>query len=332
MKNLFRISGVILIIIPVFSAGCKKSDQGQLLEISTSVVVEVVTPTSAICSGKITSSLEPTISGWGVCWSTGHLPVITDNKDSNVPYNGYFSLTITGLSKQTDYYVRAYVTNSIGTDYGEELTFTTPADHTGETGTVEDADGNVYQTIGIGGQIWMTENLKTTRYGNGDLIGTTTPATLDISAEATPKYQWAYDGNESNVATYGRLYTWYAVTDTRNVCPTGWHVPTRAEFVTLPFFLGGGLVAGKKLKETGTTHWSYDEGATNSSGFTALPSASRSSIAPFSFWYDGDYGRWWSSTEQSSTNSFFWLIGSEWYIYASIDGKQGGYPVRCLRD
>ena len=74
---------------------------------------------------------------------------------------------------------------------------------------IKDADGNVYTSVTIGTQVWMKENLKTTKYGNGDLIGTTTPATLDISLESTPKYQWAYEGNESNVNTYGRLYTWY---------------------------------------------------------------------------------------------------------------------------
>jgi len=138
--------------------------------------------------------------------------------------------------------------------------------------TVTDVDGNVYHTVEIGTQVWMVENLKTTKYRNGDLIGTTTPATLDISSEATPKYQWAFEGNESNVNTYGRLYTWWAVTDIRGVCPTGWHVPTEDDWITLTTYLGGEDVAGGKLKEAGTTHWwAPNEGATNSSGFTALP-------------------------------------------------------------
>src|SRR5688500_14669040 len=118
--------------------------------------------------------------------------------------------------------------------------------------TVTDIEGNVYHTVTIGTQVWMAENLKTTKYRNGDLIGTTIPATLDISSESAPKYQWAYNGEESIVATYGRLYTWYAVTDSRNVCPTGWHVPSDAEWTTLTTYLGGESVAGDKLKENGT--------------------------------------------------------------------------------
>ena len=112
----------------------------------------------------------------------------------------------------------------------------------------------VYTTVTIGTQVWMAENLKTTKYSNGDSIGTTSPATLDISIESAPKYQWAYDGNESNVTTHGRLYTWYTVTDSRNVCPIGWHLPTDAEWSTLTTYLGGeGVAANKKLSDTGRT-------------------------------------------------------------------------------
>ena len=100
-----------------------------------------------------------------------------------------------------------------------------------DTPTVTDIDGNVYQTVTIGKQVWMAEDLKTTRYRNGDLIGPTTPATLDINSESSPKYQWAYDGDEKNVATYGRLYTWYAVADGRNIAPVGIAVGERFHFV-----------------------------------------------------------------------------------------------------
>jgi uncharacterized protein (TIGR02145 family) len=121
---------------------------------------------------------------------------------------------------------------------------------------VTDIDGNTYRTVTIGSQVWMAEDLRTTRYRNGDLIGTTSPSTLDISGESAPKYQWAYAGDEGNVATYGRLYTWHASTDNRSIAPVGWHVPTDAEWVTLTEFLGGEAAAQGKLKEAGTTHWS----------------------------------------------------------------------------
>ena len=203
-----------------------------------------------------------------------------------------------------------------------------------EDENITDADGNVYTSVTIGTQVWMVENLKTIRYRNGDLIGTTTPATLDISTEATPKYQWAYDGNESNVATYGRLYTWYAVTNSRKVCPTGWHVPSDVEWITLTTYLGGDSVAGGKLKETGIIHWlSPNMGATNETGFSALPSGARG--VGGSFYHIGDTGSWWSSTEYSTTVAFNRTIYyATSYVYRSsyLDYKKCGFSVRCLKD
>ncbi len=197
---------------------------------------------------------------------------------------------------------------------------------------VTDKDGNVYKIVTIGTQVWMAENLKTTKYRNGDLIGTTTPATLDIHLESTPKYQWAYDGNESNVSTYGRLYTWYAVTDSRNVCPTGWHLPNNTEWTTLTTYLGGESVAGGKLKETGTTHWiSPNTGATNETGFTALPGGGRDS-------YGGSFdvgrnGGWWSSIDYNTNSAWYlYLYNDDNNVNRPSDSKGNGYSVRCLKD
>jgi uncharacterized protein (TIGR02145 family) len=198
--------------------------------------------------------------------------------------------------------------------------------------SVTDIDGNTYKTIGIGSQEWMAENLKTTSYRNGDLIGTTTPATLDISGEPTPKYQWACGGNESNVTTYGRLYTWYAVTDSRNVCPTGWHVPTDAEWTTLTDYLGGISVAGGKLKESGTTHWnSPNTGATNETGFTALPGGVRGSSGAFSF--IGILGYWWVATEGGAADAWDRYLSAYSGDVGRDSGiKKTGFSVRCLKD
>ena len=201
--------------------------------------------------------------------------------------------------------------------------------------TVTDIDGNVYKTVTIGNQVWMAADLKTTRYRNGDPIGTTSPATLDIGSESTPKYQWAYAGDESTVATYGRLYTWYAATDSRNVCPAGWHVSTDAEWQTLIDFLGGDKAAQGKLKEAGTTHWhSPNTDATNESGFTALPGGNRFNNEPFAGLGYGSH--WWTATEYDAR--FAWrriMVNSTLSPMDHTGGwadKKIGWHVRCLKD
>ena len=199
--------------------------------------------------------------------------------------------------------------------------------------TVTDVDGNVYNTITIGTQVWMKENLKVTKYRNKDTIKTTKPATLDITAEGSPKYQWAFDGNESNVATYGCLYTWNALNDSRLLCPTGWHVPNDAEWTILETELGGSAIAAGKLKEAGTTHWdSPNTGADNSSGFTALPGGIRYLDGYFGL--SGSSGFWWSSTTVSSTNAWRWAMYSDNSILdRDPDGFKGmGFSVRCIKD
>jgi uncharacterized protein (TIGR02145 family) len=201
-----------------------------------------------------------------------------------------------------------------------------------------DADGNVYKTVVIGSQTWMAENLKTTRYLNGDLIGTTIPATFYLNALSTPKYQWAYDGNENNVTTYGRLYTWFAIMDSRKVCPIGWHVPSDAEWTTLIGGMGGRFVAGGKLKETGTTHWeSTSEEVTNESGFTLLPGGQRFFDGSFS--NIGFLGFWWTSTESPETIGTDGVLDSKtWYedsginIFPSASPSCFGNSVRCIKD
>ncbi len=198
--------------------------------------------------------------------------------------------------------------------------------------TVTDIDGNVYQTVSIGTQVWMKENLKVTRYRNGDFIGTTTPATLEVSGESSPKYQWSYNGDERNVAAYGRLFTWYAVTDSRNICPSGWHLPSDAEWTTLTDYLGGAKVAGGKLKETGTAHWqSPNTGASNETGFTALPGSYRSINGEFNHF--GNYGGWWSSSEFNTYMAWCrYMTGIVNYVGIYGYGKSIGFSVRCLKD
>jgi uncharacterized protein (TIGR02145 family) len=212
--------------------------------------------------------------------------------------------------------------------------------------TVKEIDSNVYKTVTIGTQVWMAENLKTVRYLNGDTIGTTIPATLDITTENAPKYQWAYDGDESKVATYGRLYTWYTVTDSRNICPTGWHVPSDAEWTSLIDYLknngygygGNGTDITKSLAATfGWTPNSIsgnvgnDQTSNNRSGFTAFPGGYRYGSGLFNGF--GSYGYWWSATEVYATTAWYHsLSDNRNEVYRDSSSKLNGISVRCLRN
>ena len=208
-----------------------------------------------------------------------------------------------------------------------------------------DADGYNYPVVQIGTQTWMVENLKTTRYRNGDPILT---ATGSIPNDATSKYQWAYNADENNVAKYGRLYTWYAATDSRGIAPAGWHVPTDAEWTTLQNYLIAngynydGTTSGNKIAKAlaATIDWNTDSGTgtpgndltkNNSSGFTALPGGNR--YYGGAFYYVGSSGYWWCSTEYNSADT--WCRNLYYYyddLSRNYDSKSCGFSVRCLRD
>jgi uncharacterized protein (TIGR02145 family) len=197
-------------------------------------------------------------------------------------------------------------------------------------GTMTDQEGNTYKTIQIGTQVWMAENLKTTKYRNGTPISIITDNTQ--WANNTTGAFCSYNNSTINDCPYGKLYNWYAVNNTNQLCPTGWHVPTDAEWTTLTDFLGGSLRGGK-MKSTGTQYWSSpNDGATNSSGWSGLPGGGRNSGAFSSI---GTNGGWWSSTEVSTSTVDVWMRGLS-YSYEELDrgisGKWVGGSVRCLRD
>ena len=194
--------------------------------------------------------------------------------------------------------------------------------------TVSDADGNQYNTVTIGEQIWMASNLKTTRYNDGTGIPLVT-INSEWTSHRTPAYCW-YDNEEATYKNvYGALYNWYAV-NTGKLCPSGWHVPNIEEWRTLISYLGGKSVAGGKLKETGTVHWaSPNAGATNETGFTALPGGYRDGLC----WSMGIVAEFWSST-QSGENAANDILLRE-NIGGVLDGGNRylmtGYSVRCLK-
>ncbi len=206
---------------------------------------------------------------------------------------------------------------------------------------VEDIQGNRYATVKIGDQWWMAENLRTTMYNNSDLISTTASPTSDIGGEIEPKYQWSYSGDEYWAGVYGRLYTWYAITDSRGVCPEGWRIPTETDWTTLIGYLtdngfgyeGSGTDIAKSM--AATTLWNSsgipgtignDMATNNSSGFTAVPGGFRLGTGAFS--NAGSQGLWWSSG--NGTYKALWNTSAE--IIPSVTNKNAGASVRCIKE
>jgi uncharacterized protein (TIGR02145 family) len=187
--------------------------------------------------------------------------------------------------------------------------------------------------VTIGTQVWKTKNLDVSTYRDGTAIRHA--ETNDDWQDASSKKEgaWCYYNNDANNGTtYGKLYNWYAVNDSRGLAPDGWHVPSDAEWTTLSTYLGGESVAGGKLKEAGTTHWqSPNTDATNETGFTALPGGFRDYDG--SFGNIGYFGNLWSSTEYDTSYAWFRHL----YYYSSglfrfSSSKERGFAVRCLRD
>jgi uncharacterized protein (TIGR02145 family) len=196
--------------------------------------------------------------------------------------------------------------------------------------TVTDIDGNVYNTITIGTQIWMVENLKTTKYRNGDTIPNVSDSVEWINLTSGGYCNYNNDTNYSTI--YGHLYNWLAINDSRKIAPLGWHVPSDEDWSVLETFLGDQGTAGGKLKETDTLHWqSPNAGATNETGFTALPGGVRGTIGQFG--NIRQIGYWWSSTEYYSSNAwgrFIFYDGA--FITRPYTPKIIGYSIRCLKD
>jgi uncharacterized protein (TIGR02145 family) len=206
-----------------------------------------------------------------------------------------------------------------------------------QSNSVKDIDGNKYRTIKIGTQVWMSQNLKTTRYNDGTAI----PLVIkydDWAALTTPAYCW-YNNDSVNKEVYGALYNWYAV-NTKKLCPEGWHVPTDEEWNELRTNLGDIGNAGKALKESGTIHWkSPNSDASNTSGFTALPGGYRDYKGPFNllrtdgYWWSSTESHWWSSPESSPTISFYRNLRYDDHdLYRNVCDKSFGFCVRCLMD
>ncbi len=228
---------------------------------------------------------------------------------------------------------KALLNQLIGIVIGTGLLILTSNCNKNNPGTVTDIDGNVYHIVTIGKQIWMVENLKVTRYRNGDLIPNVAD-TRQWNFLQTGAY-CNYDNSSQNAIIYGHLYNWYTATDIRNIAPKGWHVPSFAELETLMTYLGGNTEAGGKMKETGTTHWlGPNTGATNGIGFTALPGGYRLNHGDGSTFHTlGSNGYWWTTTQSYEIYAWnqclYWNFAN---VERDLDYRTYGFSVRCVKD
>jgi uncharacterized protein (TIGR02145 family) len=318
------------------------------LPVITTTEASSITQSSAQSGGNITDDGGAPVTSRGVCWSTSEYPTRSDSYTTDGNGSGSFTSDITGLMAYTTYYVRAYAVNSIGTSYGNQISFMTLWDNS----TITDYDGNSYSTVQIGDQIWMAENLKTTSYSDGTPLVDGT-GLADISGDYSTKYWFVYEEDPGHKSTYGLLYTWAAAMNSaessntnpsgvQGVCPSGWHVPSDEEWIQLEMYLGmdsldaysegyRGTDEGGKLKTTGTTYWnSPNEGATNSSGFSALPGGHRTNADTWVNMHST--ACFWSTTQNVSAVWTRMLSSNYSTILRNDYSRNFGHAVRCIKD
>ena len=331
---------VILVLSGIVLFSCKKKENDMSMyvpEIST-IPYTSLTPTTVVSGGVVTSDGGSEVIGRGVCWGQQNPPDIEDNIKPQGKGLGNFTSEITGLTVSTTYYLRAYATNKFGTGYGSVLVFKTRDPIFTNSTPITDIDGNTYPTIKLGNQFWMAENLKTSRYRNGVIIptGLSNSEWGSTSEGATA----IYNNEPANYDAYGRLYNWYASTDPRGLCPSGWHVPTDDEWTDLSnHILSYNYLyseIGGTLKMTGTSLWqSPNTGATNSSNFLAKPGGLIENTNNFNPTGIGTGATFWTSTEYGNENAFIRILmynSSELNRFYNNTMKQFGASVRCIKD
>lgn len=278
----------------------------------------------AIIRGTVTSDGGDPIIERGICWGTSKNPTISNNKIIDNGNSNLFNLNIKEKTIDVTYYARAYAKNSIGVSYGEQISFI--------SGYFSDLDGNVYSSVRIGDQIWMKQNLRTTKYSNGDPI----PSSSWANNNADGKY--AKSNHPNTLTRYGNMYNWYTAIDWRNPCPAGWRVPSSDDWRSLISLLGGSSVAGKKLKsdEKSTYNWSSFGSSvknTNETGFSAYPNGYLS-LDGLVYQKVTEQGHFWTSNEGRINFSYYGVSAVLYYDSdkAVVDNytKSLGKAIRCI--
>ena len=318
----------------------------------TTTAASSVTANSAVTGGNVISDGGVPVTQRGICYNTTGNPTMADNVIASGSGTGSFSVNMTGLSGGTTYYVKAYAINAVDTSYGSTINFTTLIPWTCGN-TITDYDNNAYNTVQLGSQCWMAENLRTTHYANGSTITLMTSTTTS----STTGYRYYPGGSSSNVPTYGYLYNWYATmkgaasssanpSGVQGICPTGWHIPSNAEWIQLTDYISsqsqywcGGTSTAIAKSLASTIGWTsastscyvgYSSSTNNSSGFNGTPSG---------YFYTsggtemGNRVYYWSTTESNSTSvNVKRLYYNTTTVGSFTYDKTYGLTVRCVKN
>lgn len=324
---------IIALITSLFTLnGCGLFENNDSILLDTPIVTVdnniVVDSMNACISIELATEDFAHISSKGICISTSNQnPSTSDLKFVSTSVENTFTICINNLTPNTVYYYRAFAINAEGTTYSEASSFKTEL----RANTLIDIDGNTYRTVVIGTQTWMAENLKTTHYKDGTAINSKSIYTDDEWYNLTTGAYCFYNNDEANYSKYGALYNFYAV-ETGKLAPEGWHVPTKAEWETLNTYLGTN--AGGQLKSTDPIWTSPNTGATNSTGFNAMPCRGRGNTGNGAFLQNFGYGTiMWSSDEEDVQYAYY---GALWYslntLTTPFGSKYSGMSVRCIKD
>ncbi|MBN1415391.1 MAG: fibrobacter succinogenes major paralogous domain-containing protein [Bacteroidales bacterium] len=335
---------LLLFLISLLFVACEsENDDGTEtgVPVLRTSMVTGVTADTAVCGGNITDDGGSPVIARGVCWSNSPNPTVENDKSDDGEGAGQFRSYITGYSADTKYYVRAYATNSTGTGYGDQETFR----YIPPNGTFLDLrDNHEYKWVRICNRVWMAENLA--------FLPAVSPPTIESYTEPIFYVNEYNDTSVSeamateNYKTYGVLYNWLAAMNgcsgdstsaspVKGICPDGWHMPKDADWTELVDSLGGVEVAADKLREKGIGHWPVpNAGASNTSGFTALPGGFRSDKGRFGT--PGFSCYLWSASESGEGQAWFrslYMIEDNKYKVNRYEGYYGlGFSVRCIRD
>jgi uncharacterized protein (TIGR02145 family) len=329
MKLLIKCTILAAAIIGVVLLSCKKNEekQGKIVVLPTVITDSIISiwPTAVDCKITVLTDSNSAVTDYGLCWSNKQNPTLADNvMNTHYTVKGNVIIRASNLKSNATYNIRGYATNSAGTAYGQQLTFTTTS------ATVTDYDGNVYKTVLIGNQLWLQKNLDVTHYRNGDAIpNDTSPYVWDN----TNSGGYCNYNNDTAMATkFGRLYNFYAVEDSRNVCPVGWHVSTEDEWTALVAYLGGPDVAGAAIKDT--SQYETSDEANNSSDFSALLGGMRQAIGFDNASFINGCGVWWTASKSDSADAYGWNVdfGSSAILGGAGPRLRDGYSVRCIRN